>query len=172
MIKPTNPKFIDLTSQKFGRLTVVSFAGQNRHKQSLWYCVCNCSKKIITQSGNLKNGHTYSCGCYNIDQARQRARKLFTTHGLSGSRLYHVWQNMIKRCYNPKSTGYKNYGGRGVKVCKRWRESLMFFLEDMGPRPYGYTLERADNNKGYNPKNCKWATWTEQANNKRNNLGI
>ena len=86
--------------------------------------------------------------------------------------LYATWYAMNYRCHNPKAYGYKDYGGRGITVCDRWRNDLNAFAEDMGERPKGLTIDRIDNDKGYSPDNCRWATWKQQGNNKRSSLEV
>lgn len=117
-----------------------------------WYCVCSCGSYKITNSKSLVRGKTASCGCM---------RK---THGLTATPLHKVWASMRERCNNPKAKSYRYYGARGIKVCKRW-DSFEHFMADMGPRPKGASVERKDNDLGYSPDNCRWATDYEQAQN-------
>jgi hypothetical protein len=162
----TNRRTKDLAGQRFGRLLVLGFIGRNKHGQAMWLCKCDCGEHFATLGASLLRGRTQSCSCLSRDIIIQRNFR----HGLSHTPEHIAWTHIIARCENPNEIGYKDYGGRGIAMCERWRQSFKNFLEDMGPKPGPeYSVERIDNEKGYSPKNCKWATPTEQSNNKRNN---
>jgi hypothetical protein len=166
-------KTIDLTNKTFGRLTVISrnkSIEQRKNRNVLWLCRCECETEITTRSQYLRNGITKSCGCLQ----KELTRKHKTRHGHAGkgkngmSSTYLSWQSMKARCTNKSRSDYKNYGGRGIRICKRWM-TFENFLTDMGDCPKGLTLDRIKNNQGYYPGNCKWSTQKEQARNKRSN---
>lgn len=165
------PQLIDLTGQKFGRLEVLGRVENDKNRHSRWLCRCNCDdqNKIIALGANLKSGHTESCGCLGMEETIERSTKHGHTKNGKPTGEYQSWENMIQRCTNPKNKQWKDYGGRNIKVCKRWLHSFPNFLEDMGKRPPRCTLERRNNNKGYSKKNCEWVTRKEQNRNKRNN---
>lgn len=161
-------KRIELTGQRFGRLTVLSQSENDKYGNTIWLCQCECGNEKVILANSLRRGRTKSCGCLRSDLRRESS----TTHGMKGTRTYRCWQGMKARCYNKNVLGYKNYGARGITVCERWRDSIENFCADMGPAPKGLTLERLDNNKGYSPENCKWATRKEQNRNSRHNRMI
>lgn len=151
--------FIDITGRTYGRWLVMSYQGKSK-----WLCRCTCGRLISVDAHTLRSGSSRGCGkCY--------AKKTIQ-HGMSRSPEYHVWWDMIDRCENPDNPSFDNYGGRGITVCKKWHDILQF-LADMGNRPSdGYSIERLDNDLGYSPDNCEWATAKQQSRNTRANVRL
>lgn len=153
--------------QTFNELTVLSRAPQRNRKKGtvIWYCRCSCGREAEVPSDNVRNGHTKSCG--------HLVGKPDEQHGRWGCPEYKIWDAMIQRCTNPNSTRYADYGGRGICVCDRWRQSFSAFAEDMGDRPSRrHSLERLNNDGMYEPGNVVWATMHRQSRNKRTNRYI
>lgn len=158
------PKLLDLTGERFGRLVVLSMSEVKKSGKVHWNCVCDCGKLAVCVSGNLRNGGSTSCGCFRIERITEER----FIHGRnSKDPTYGTWMAMKMRCTNTSSDHYQYYGARGIKVCERW-SNFMLFLEDMGERPDGMTIDRINSDGDYEPGNCKWSTDIEQANNKRN----
>lgn len=157
----------ELSLQRFGRLLVLSEAGRDKYGAVLWNCKCDCGVETIKAGIHLVAGHTRSCGCFRDEFAGTHS----ITHGhkTSGapSPTYRTWRSMLARCHGPQKDKYKYYGGSGVSVCTEWRTSFSNFLDDMGERPDGMTLDRKDGALGYSKDNCRWATLSEQAVNRR-----
>ena len=162
------PRFIDLTGYKFGRLEVLKRTN-NKGSSTVWLCRCVCGSYKKIRADKLRTGTTTSCGCYH----RELVSKRNFIHGFAkrgGRSVTHkVWSEMLDRCSRRTHISFKYYGGRGIKVCGRWK-IFSNFLEDMGERPVGKSIDRKDNNKHYCKKNCRWATPTEQLRNYSRNV--
>lgn len=165
---------IDLSGRRFGRLLVQSRApNRGNSRDAEWVCLCDCGTEAISQSFNLRCGHTRSCGCLLSEKAtalgQAKARHAQSASGgrRKPSRLYNTWVAMNQRCHNSNDPSFADYGGRGISVCKAWRDSFETFALEMAPRPEGMSIDRIDNRFGYFYSNCRWATASQQARNKR-----
>ncbi len=149
-------KVKNIAGVKFNKLTAVSYIGAEK-----WLFMCECGNQSIKKASDVKKGSTKAC-C-----------RLCFTGNPSKHPLYQTWDGIKKRCYQHNATGYKNYGGRGIKMCENWRISFWNFVKEMGEKPFKLaTIERLNNNQDYSKENCKWATPKEQSENKRNNIYV
>lgn len=171
--------FKDLTGEKYGKLTVVEFAGIHENpcgtKRRLWKCICDCGNEKVVQEANLKNGTTVSCGCHRLEMAKQR----LTKHNGANDRLYGIWKSMKRRCNSKRDKHYSSYGGRGIKVCQEWSDDYQSFKEWAYQNGYDpcaefqeCTLDRIDNDGDYKPSNCRFVDKITQMNNMSTNRHV
>ena len=155
---------IDMTGKRFGRLVVLSREPNDRHGFAVWKAICDCGNTTIVLGISLRRGAIRSCSCFQKEIAS--AMKFKHGHGRTGNttREYNSWSNMKSRCLRPEGHHIKGY--KGITICDRWLNSFENFLEDMGPRPIGETLDRIENRGNYEPGNCRWATPKTQQNNR------
>lgn len=159
--------FKDLHGKIFSRLTVLKYNGQNKNKKSLWLCKCECGKEVTVMGSAMISGHTNSCGCYSKDKA------WLTSHRMTKTRIYGIWEGIKARCLNENNSAYKDYGGRGINICSEWVNFIDFkawafsngYAENL-------TIERKNVNGNYEPNNCTWLTNAEQAWNRTNTVKI
>lgn len=165
-------KKLDMIGKKFGRWTVIEEAERQYGTRAFYLCKCECGTTKIVNGYTLRKGLTKSCGCYNAERIKETGTKR-VKHGLSGHRLYRIWSGMKDRCSNSNLPEYPRYGGRGIKVCNEWLDNEKFFeWAFMNGYNDNLTLDRIDNDKDYCPDNCRWSTYAEQANNRKNTRHI
>lgn len=163
----------DLTGQRFGRLTAIEIDERGERGKTYWICECDCGNIKSVRSDLLTRGSTKSCGCIKRESdARNVSRN--HKHKMSGTRIYHEWQNMKGRCYNENNARWERYGGRGIKVCDEWRKDFRPFYDWAMANGYDetLTLDRIDNDGDYCPENCRWATQKQQSRNRSSNVNI
>lgn len=148
---------------KFGELTIVGISRKDKRSRRYYPVLCSCGNTTEVRKDTVVSGRAKSCGC-KTQEYRTNALK---THGMTGTYEYHVWENMVQRCTNPKASGYDYYGAIGIGVCDEWRGSFSKFFEEMGLAPKGCSLDRIDVKDGYHKENCRWASTGVQVYNTR-----
>lgn len=157
---------IDLTGMRFNRLIVIRQVNSGKHSKPRWLCICDCGQVIETQGSQLRRGQTQSCGCLQ----RERTKSANTSHGMKGSRVYRIWSGIKNRCLNKNSKDFPRYGGSGISICDEWITFDSFYADLGDPPSDRHEVDRIDNSIGYCKSNCRWATDTQQAQNRSSSL--
>lgn len=161
--------FRDLTGMRFGKWTVLE-RSTNKGVQTMWHCKCDCGTERDVNAYTLVHSGSNCCGCIHKEKPNRK------THGMSKTFISREWRGIKSRCYNTNSKSYKDYGGRGIKMCDKWKDDLQSFYDDVSKLAHygekGYTLDRINNDGNYEPNNVRWATKSEQNKNKRSNINI
>lgn len=163
--------FVDITGQKFNRLTAIRCVGKDKHNYALWEFKCDCGKTIVARGKYVRNGNTKSCGCYNIDSIKARNKIIHRKHGETHTKLFHIWTGMLTRCNNKNAINFHDYGAKGVSVCEEWAKDFIKFRDWALENGYSpeLTIDRRDFNGNYEPDNCRWITMKEQQRNRSSN---
>jgi len=161
---------IDLTGQRFNRLIVLHDTEKKSGSNRIWLCQCDCGRLTEVRGDNLRSDRIKSCGCFRKEIAKEIAKKFMTIHGdAKRARLYRIWGNMKARCYNPNSANYKRYGGKGIKICNKWKNNYLAFKLWALANGYqeGLTIDRINSNGNYCPENCHWVSMFENLKNRK-----
>lgn len=156
---------MDIVGKTFNKLKVLEYKGKNKHDKKMFECYClECENTKLLIGTEVKNGYKKDCGCQNSKRISEGRKN----HGMSSTRIYHKWKDIKSRCYRKNSQNYKFYGGRGIKVCEKWKNDFLAFYKDVGDIPFeGAELDRIDNDGDYEPNNCRWVDHKQNSNNRR-----
>ena len=158
----------DIAGGRFGKWTVLGRAGSNKDGSAMWVCKCDCGTVRNVTGRSLISGKSSCCGCTRKENAAKASKKANTTHGMKKTRLYTIWHSMKGRIKYPSTNSYERYGGRGIKVCKEWENDFLSFATWALNNGYSdeLTLDRINPDGDYEPSNCRWSTWSQQARNR------
>lgn len=169
-----HPNAKDISGYKFNRLTAIEPIESLKNRGILWRCICDCGKETFVPAGELKSNHTKSCGCYKLDILKKRNKEILSKHGMARTSEYKAWNAMKTRC-KPNAHCRNNYYDRGIRVCDEWskKDGFIKFFDCVGFKPNSLcSLDRIDNDKGYEPNNVRWASSKEQNSNKRKSKSL